>query len=210
MAKLPSGAFEALTYTYNNPLVDDTIDTLPGKLGITASDNPATIKRKVNAVKGETLMTPLHLISGFGDQQYRPKDTPQTSRDEVPDYLFENGANPNALDREGKTPLHWAARKGNEHMFNWLLDNGANVDAKDTRGGTIDQEISSLTDKEMAGRFQKKIDGVRVGMEALEVVGDKTNPDTMGVVRKFLGRGRKSRARRSRKTKRRRTLRRRQ
>jgi ankyrin repeat protein len=135
MAKLPPFAYEALTNTYNNPLGTDTINTLPEKLGIMASDDRAAIKRKVNAVKGATQETPLHIISAYGSRSTSDSST----ADAGPNYLFQNGANPNALDWKGKTPLHWAASKGNEHMFNWLLNHDANVDVKDKKGVTIDQ-----------------------------------------------------------------------
>jgi cytohesin len=49
---------------------------------------------------------------------------------------LEKGANPNAKDNIGWTPLHWAAHKGRVEIVELLLERGANPNAKDNIGWT--------------------------------------------------------------------------
>ncbi len=52
-------------------------------------------------------------------------------------YLVENGANVNAKDNDGWTPLHWAASKNNLDMVKYLVETGkADVNAKTSYGTT--------------------------------------------------------------------------
>ena len=53
--------------------------------------------------------------------------------------LLEKGANPNANDEYGDTPLSKAVRPGHEEMFKLLLEHGANVNAKSGGVGLISQ-----------------------------------------------------------------------
>lgn len=45
--------------------------------------------------------------------------------------LIANGANVNAADQDGCTPLHCAAHNGHKEIAELLLDKGANIDAVD-------------------------------------------------------------------------------
>jgi len=51
-------------------------------------------------------------------------------------YLVSSGANVNARNKNGSTPLHNAANKGNAGVIKFLVDQKANVNAKDTKGVT--------------------------------------------------------------------------
>jgi ankyrin repeat protein len=50
--------------------------------------------------------------------------------------LLAHGANVNAQDADGDTPLHGAAQNGTVEIINLLLDKGANPNAKNKLGGT--------------------------------------------------------------------------
>jgi ankyrin repeat protein len=56
--------------------------------------------------------------------------------------LLEKGANPNALDPSGETPLIYALRSGNRQMGSDLLDFGANPNARD-RSGRASLELAA-------------------------------------------------------------------
>lgn len=51
--------------------------------------------------------------------------------------LLENGANPNATDDKGQTPLHFIAQKGiGKNQVELLIEHGADVNARDDAGQT--------------------------------------------------------------------------
>ena len=69
--------------------------------------------------------------------------------------LLEKGANPNALDEDGDTPLHWAVQlRHPEPMARILVDAGADIEAKDEDGKTawdIGINIAQLMSDDRAG-----------------------------------------------------------
>ena len=68
--------------------------------------------------------TPLHSAAGNGNA-------------ELVRRLLVNGANPNAKNKDGGTPLHDAARLGaNADTISALLEAGADIDARDNFGNT--------------------------------------------------------------------------
>jgi ankyrin repeat protein len=48
------------------------------------------------------------------------------------EVLLANQADVNAKDRDGATPLHWAAKNGHKDVAEVLLDSEADVDAKES------------------------------------------------------------------------------
>lgn len=51
---------------------------------------------------------------------------------DVVEFLIANGADVNAKDPVGQTPLHFAARRGDKDVAELLIDKGADVNAKDS------------------------------------------------------------------------------
>ncbi|AGJ98777.1 Ankyrin repeat domain protein [Wolbachia endosymbiont of Drosophila simulans wNo] len=72
----------------------------------------------INAVKIEQKETPLHIAIRYGHK-------------EVAEFLLNEGANINALERRKWTPLHTAVKSGKMEVAELLLDRGANVNAVD-------------------------------------------------------------------------------
>ena len=74
------------------------------------------------AVVDSTGKAPLHLISSQGGKQLLK--------------LIENGAQIDAMDNEGNTPLHLAIQNNQIHIVKYLIQNAANINAKDEFGWT--------------------------------------------------------------------------
>ena len=75
-----------------------------------------------DALEGKR-MSILHLFSSDG----------ATSHVE---FLLSINANPNVLDSDGETPLHYAAERGQKEIVRLLLDNGAKLNVQANDGDT--------------------------------------------------------------------------
>jgi len=62
---------------------------------------------------------------------------------EVVQLLLKYGANINAQDSSGRTPLHWASSGGNQKTARRLLERGANVHARNGEENTPFQVVSA-------------------------------------------------------------------
>ncbi len=65
-----------------------------------------------------------------------PQHPSTVSRKDLAAFLLDNGANINAKNRYGVTPLHWAATNDDPELLRFLLDRGADVDATTSYGNT--------------------------------------------------------------------------
>ncbi|MCX6774388.1 MAG: ankyrin repeat domain-containing protein [Candidatus Micrarchaeota archaeon] len=64
---------------------------------------------------------------------------------------LDSGADVNARDKDGQTPLHYAARHGTPEVCAILLGNGADVDAKDNAGTTTLMNASDMGNTILCG-----------------------------------------------------------
>ncbi|GFS89401.1 ankyrin-3 [Nephila pilipes] len=78
----------------------------------------------VNAVSKSLIMTPLHRAV-LNDHW------------ETAQLLLLKAAYPNAQDQYGRTPLHYAAERGNADLVESLLDENANIFVKDCKNKTV-------------------------------------------------------------------------
>lgn len=86
--------------------------------------------------------TPLHMLAGFihesslpstGIDEVRCLDINEKTRTDlkrVAELLLRKGANPNMRDKNGTTPLHWAAIHGLSDLVSTLINAGTTVDAQ--------------------------------------------------------------------------------
>jgi ankyrin repeat protein len=85
----------------------------------------------------------------------------------IAQLLINNGANVNAQNKDGNTPLHKASEHGNTEVAKLLIENGANVNAQDKNGLTplhvairYFTEIALLLINKGASLFAKTIKGL--------------------------------------------------
>ena len=65
--------------------------------------------------------------------------------------LLDRGANPNLKNKQGGTPLMWAAVFGHEDAARWLIEHGADPSLKDNDGMTArDWAIKNKREKLVA------------------------------------------------------------
>lgn len=79
----------------------------------------------INA-KGDRGASPLHEVV-FNNKPYKKM---------MAEMLIAHGANVNAVDNYGSTPLHYAAERGSKALVEVLIDRGANINARDEDNNT--------------------------------------------------------------------------
>ncbi|KAH7000722.1 ankyrin repeat-containing domain protein [Ilyonectria destructans] len=70
--------------------------------------------------------------------------------------LLEKGADVEAKDEYGRTPLSWAAEDGHEDIVKLLFEKGADVEAKDKHGGTPLSRAAAKGDEAIVKLLQQK------------------------------------------------------
>ena len=78
---------------------------------------------KINKKTGSFQLSPLH-IAAIGSSD-------QTCKEDICKILIAQGADINSQDKNGTTPLHWAATVGNTKIVELLISHNANVNALD-------------------------------------------------------------------------------
>ena len=90
---------------------------------------------------------------------------------EVISHLFSFGADPNAQDKNGTTPLHRAVRNRCSAAVARLLEAGADPTVRNRRGSTV-HELTQWT----TGRGGSGLPSARVEQEKIvEMLGEYTN-----------------------------------
>jgi hypothetical protein len=95
-------------------------------------------------------------------------------RDEVSTHiLLKLRANPNVVDHDGLTPLHWAAFTGSKKCIKGLLEAGADIRAKDKNRRTAEEIASEFRNRDawnvVVEELGIKADGSRVRRPLSEV-----------------------------------------
>lgn len=97
------------------------------------TNDAATLKQclargySVNSSQAITGDTPLHLAAMTSHGE---------NKNEVVEVLIAYGANINACNKAGMTPLHYAAYTGSHGLVKLLIKNGADIKAKSNDGRT--------------------------------------------------------------------------
>ena len=65
-------------------------------------------------------------------------------------FLIENGANVNAVDLKGETPMFYAVRAKNEQLIKNLIAKGADINARNNKGESVLFIAAENDDKKMA------------------------------------------------------------
>ena len=123
--------------------------------------------------------TALHAAVGIGvrppmgDAALKAPKAPQIIA--TMQLLLDRGADVNAVDGAGMTPLHGAAQKGLDEVVQYLADHGAKLDIKDKRDRTPLDIANAVT-----GKGKPTEDGM--GGPRLE-----KHPSTVALLRKLMG-----------------------
>ncbi|WP_353280887.1 ankyrin repeat domain-containing protein [Wolbachia endosymbiont (group B) of Tholera decimalis] len=100
--------------------------------------------------------TPLHLVIEKNNWNTLPNVS--WSREKMVDILIGMKANVNAVDKDERTPLHWAAGYGRKEIVKALINAEANVNAQDKYGKTPLDLASTEEIKTLLLKPPKKID----------------------------------------------------
>jgi ankyrin repeat protein len=138
------------------------------------------IEKGANAkLKAKDETTAMHAAAGIGvpnamgDAALKAPNSPEVIA--TMQLLLDQGADVNAVDGTGMTPLHGAAQRGLDEVVQFLADHGAKLDVKDKRDRTPLDIANGIAgkgkenDEAMVGRYLEK------------------HPTTVVLLRKLMG-----------------------
>ena len=147
-------------------------DTALMKLLLTHGADP-----KIPTDFGDTALT---VAGGIGWVEGVTYERSAKENVEAVRMLLDLGLDPNAANRDGRTPLMGAAHKGRNEVIQLLLDRGARLDTRD-RGSRDTGNAASL----IAGKTWQTLDYaeglVRVGVQSAI-----PHPETAALIRKLM------------------------
>jgi len=118
---------------------------LPDKRDAKVTDKPKN-KRAISSQKSKPSLTDMSLL----------RETLEKCDEAVCKQLLAKGANVNAKDEEGCTPLIWAVLAKNREVVAVLLGHGANVNSKNNQGETPIYWAAMSGDIEIANLLLEK------------------------------------------------------
>ena len=104
------------------------------------------------------LLTDLNAVSTASEKKEAGRELIQAIKNENTSRareLINSQAEVNIQDKEGKTPLIWAAEKGHEELMMELMKAGAKLDATDAQGRTVLSRIHSCYQMEVMQRLNQ-------------------------------------------------------
>lgn len=149
--------------------------------GFKTSDHVRAEQRLIEAIKKGDLagvqnaITGVYSINEKDKNGYTPlheavSSTPDTHKKAVIDELIKNGANVNAVNNIGETPLHLAANYADIEVTKTLISAGANVNLVDKNGKTP-LDLANERMKDTSPSYKVEVQAV---IDALTSAGAKT------------------------------------
>lgn len=128
-----------------------TSEILPGRIKILCGPRAEQhIKVTAEMIK-QTAAVLLHYGADINAKDKYGRTPLHTVKNaDIAEYLLSHSANINTKDKDHRTPLHHATSSGRTEIVTVLLEHGADVNIKDKLGRTPVEEISEMIDAELA------------------------------------------------------------
>ncbi|MEY3196716.1 MAG: hypothetical protein RLZZ59_82 [Pseudomonadota bacterium] len=96
---------------------------------------------------------------------------------EITRMLLDKGANPNAQNNLGETPLHRAIKTGNHELVAAFMEKGANIQIKDKEGKTPLDYAMSIKDTEIKQNIIQSLTSIDQKLKGIVISGDAPKSD---------------------------------